>query len=94
MSLVPMVHHPSLFLYLLLLNLCLYSPPSCSFCTTSYDIQAVSIFQCILSLSEIRHKLLDTGLSPFFLPWGSHLLFENANTVNFEMYALMPAGLQ
>jgi hypothetical protein len=38
---------------------------SCSFCTTSYDIQAVSIFQCIQFLSEIRRKLLDPGLSPF-----------------------------
>jgi len=47
---------PHFFLYLPRLNLSLYSPPSCSFCITSYDIQAVSIFQCIQFLSEIRRR--------------------------------------
>lgn len=40
--------------------------PSCSFCTTPYDIQAVSIFQCIQFQSEIRRGLLDIG---FFFPF-------------------------
>lgn len=84
---------PHVFLYLPLLNLSLYSSPSCSFCTTSYDIQAVSIFQCIQFLNEIRRSILDFPLRFFFRGISS---VQNANTVNFVfvmMYAHMPSHL-